>query len=109
MSGERRDPLAKEKLLEGTRQRAAFFGILVIFAILLLDIRYDFEPGVYVEAIGGIIMVFLGGAAVMGGIKSHQTGRIREAEVRKAEAERRYPPEGEHYEPTPEPPPETKY
>ena len=89
---DRRHPLDKENFLEGTRQKWLGVGIGLLLIILFFDIKFDFEAGLYVEAISTLLLAFLIGASATASIKSYKAGNIREAEINK-----------DNYEPSPEP------
>ena len=64
MSTLRRNPLAKERFLEGNRQRWAVLLILCAGAVMYVDAKHGIEAQPYLTFLTVIGCVFLGGMSV---------------------------------------------
>lgn len=75
---EPRDPLKKEKFLEGNRQKWAALGVSAIAVVLICDLFGKIDAKPYIEAIAQIVTVGLVGWSVDSAWKIYRTPRSRD-------------------------------
>jgi hypothetical protein len=78
-----RDPLEKEKFMEGNRQKWAaiflFSGAVVLFVNIWIGLQFDPDP--YMQFLLGVGSLFILGASGDSLMKTYSAKKIKEAEV----------------------------
>lgn len=78
-----RDPLSKEKFLQGNRQRWCLIFIGCAFAVLIANIIVPgLDPVPFMQFFLAIGSIFIAGATGDSWVKAYKVGSIRETEVK---------------------------